>query len=56
MKKLITLIFIFALMFIALRVAVGLSFHVDMWRWITAYWVTLTFKNLFDYAYSVLED
>ena len=56
MKKLISILFIFVLMYIALQVAVGLSFHADMWKWITAYWVTLTLKNLFDYVYSMIED
>ena len=56
MKKLISSFMIFALMFISMKVALGLSFREDMWKWITAYWVTLTIKNLIDYGYSLIDD
>lgn len=44
----IELLLILALMLIAARVASGIYNHRSMWRWIVAYWLTLTFKNLVD--------
>lgn len=55
MKKTISCLMIYALMFIALRVALGLSYHENMWRWIVSYWVTLTLKNLIDFGFSMIE-
>lgn len=41
--------FMFLLMIIAGRVAVGLMERKNMWRWIIAYWVALTIKNMIDF-------
>ena len=40
---------VFGLMLIAGRVAVGLMEKRNMWRWIVAYWVVLTVKNMLDF-------
>lgn len=37
------------LIIIAARVAIGLMYKCNMWRWIIAYWVVLTLKNLADF-------
>lgn len=42
-------VFVFLLMLIAGRVAVGLMERKNMWRWIVAYWVALTIKNMLDF-------
>ncbi len=42
-------VFVFLLMLIAGRVAVGLMERKNMWRWIIAYWVALTVKNMIDF-------
>lgn len=41
-------IFIFVLIIIAAIVAIGLIQKQNMWKWIIAYWVVLTVKNLCD--------
>lgn len=41
-------IFIFVLILIAAIVACGLMRKKNMWKWIIAYWVVLTIKNLCD--------
>ena len=40
---------IFLLIAIAATVAVGLMKKKNMWKWIIAYWVALTLKNLADF-------
>lgn len=45
MKKL----YVYILWIISSIVAVGLSRHADMWKWIVAYWIVLSFKNLRDF-------
>lgn len=42
-------VFVFLLMLIAGRVTVGLMEKRNMWRWIIAYWVALTVKNMIDF-------
>ena len=54
MKKGIDLVYMFLLTFIALVVAIGLTYGVAQWKWITAYWVTLSSKNLFDLGWKVI--
>ena len=39
-------LFVLALALIAARVAIGLANCKNMWRWIIAYWIVLTAKNL----------
>lgn len=41
---------IFGLMLIASVVAVGLMKRRNMWKWIIAYWVLLTIKNIIDFV------
>ena len=49
MKKTTSKVMIFLLMFISMVVAVGLAHKDNMWKWIVAYWVTLSVKNIIDY-------
>ena len=44
MKKLFPIL----LFMIALIVAVGLAYKMNMWKWIVLYWTVLTIKNGFD--------
>ena len=44
MKKLFPIL----LFMIALIVAVGLFYQMNMWKWIVLYWTVLTIKNGFD--------
>ena len=41
--------FILLLMIDAAIIAYGLSRKRNMWRFIVAYWIILTLKNMFDY-------
>lgn len=40
---------VFGLMTVAAVVAIGLMRKRNMWKWIIAYWILLTVKNLCDY-------
>ena len=52
MKRTITKIMIYLLTLISLTVAIGLMAQSNMWRWIVAYWVTLTIKNIIDWFWE----
>lgn len=39
---------IILLALISALVALGVSRKVNMWRWITLYWIVLTIKNIMD--------
>lgn len=45
-----TELMIVLLALISALVALGLSRHVNMWSWITLYWVVLLIKNILDVA------
>lgn len=49
----LTQILIFALAFIAAYVAYGLYKKRVMWKWIVAYWLVLTIKNLVDFLLQI---
>ena len=42
-------ILIIVLILIAATVAVGLMRKQNMWKWIIAYWIVLTLKNVSDF-------
>ena len=48
--KMISQLCIFGLMLIASVVAVGLMKRRNMWKWIIAYWLLLTVKNIIDFV------
>lgn len=42
------LLFKMVLFWIALMVAIGLIYGLNMWKWIAVYWIVLTVKNAYD--------
>ena len=49
MNFLLSQLCVFGLMLIASVVAIGLMKRRNMWKWIIAYWVLLTIKNVIDF-------
>lgn len=50
MNFLLSQLCVFGLMLIASVVAIGLAKRRNMWKWIIAYWMLLTIKNVIDFV------